>query len=137
MSRFAHIVGTEAMLAGELEYRRGNYDKAFEHLREAVNRDDALYPTLFTDSAGKVRIVLVGQDQAQWMLAPQEDETNRELLRYQIDRDSECYKQVFDPWIGTSEDLFRDNNPAGNVGDKNQKPGQSHAENCGKENYRH
>ena len=32
----------EAMLEGELEYRRENYDIAFEHLREAVARDDAL-----------------------------------------------------------------------------------------------
>lgn len=26
----------EAMLAGEIEYRKGNFDVAFEHLREAV-----------------------------------------------------------------------------------------------------
>lgn len=26
----------EAMLAGEIEYRKGNFDTAFEHLREAV-----------------------------------------------------------------------------------------------------
>jgi len=32
----------EAMLDGELEYRKGNYDAAFAHLREAVARDDAL-----------------------------------------------------------------------------------------------
>lgn len=31
-----------AMVAGEVEYRRGNFDAAFEHLREAVRRDDAL-----------------------------------------------------------------------------------------------
>lgn len=31
-----------AMVAGEVEYRRGNLDAAFEHLREAVRRDDAL-----------------------------------------------------------------------------------------------
>jgi tetratricopeptide (TPR) repeat protein len=30
------------MVAGELEFRRGNTDLAFEHLREAVKRDDAL-----------------------------------------------------------------------------------------------
>jgi tetratricopeptide (TPR) repeat protein len=30
------------MVAGEVEYRRGNFDAAFEHLREAVRRDDAL-----------------------------------------------------------------------------------------------
>lgn len=30
------------MVAGEVEYRRGNLDGAFEHLREAVRRDDAL-----------------------------------------------------------------------------------------------
>jgi tetratricopeptide (TPR) repeat protein len=30
------------MVAGEVEYRRGNFDVAFEHLREAVHRDDAL-----------------------------------------------------------------------------------------------
>lgn len=30
------------MVAGEVEYRRGNLDVAFEHLREAVRRDDAL-----------------------------------------------------------------------------------------------
>jgi len=32
----------EAMIAGEVEYRRGNHDAAFEHLREAVRRDDDL-----------------------------------------------------------------------------------------------
>jgi tetratricopeptide (TPR) repeat protein len=32
----------EAMLNGELEYRRGNYDAAFEHLRRSVELDDAL-----------------------------------------------------------------------------------------------
>lgn len=31
-----------AMLDGELEYRRGNYELAFTHLRLAVSRDDAL-----------------------------------------------------------------------------------------------
>ncbi|WYZ39605.1 hypothetical protein EsH8_III_001519 [Colletotrichum jinshuiense] len=31
-----------SMLAGELEYRKGNYEAAFEHLREAVRREDAL-----------------------------------------------------------------------------------------------
>lgn len=31
-----------AMLDGELEYRKGNYLKAFEHLRIAIERDDAL-----------------------------------------------------------------------------------------------
>ena len=30
------------MLNGELEYRRGNYDVAFDHLRKAVELDDAL-----------------------------------------------------------------------------------------------
>jgi tetratricopeptide (TPR) repeat protein len=30
------------MAQGELEYRRGNIDKAFDLLRDAVNRDDAL-----------------------------------------------------------------------------------------------
>ena len=32
----------EAMLEGELEYRRGNFDEAFAHLREAVHREDNL-----------------------------------------------------------------------------------------------
>lgn len=32
----------QAMLDGELEYRKGNYDAAFEHLRTAIARDDAL-----------------------------------------------------------------------------------------------
>jgi tetratricopeptide (TPR) repeat protein len=32
----------EAMIAGEIAYRRGEFDAAFEHLREAVRRDDAL-----------------------------------------------------------------------------------------------
>ncbi len=32
----------EEMLNGELEYRRGNYDKAFAHLRRSVELDDAL-----------------------------------------------------------------------------------------------
>ncbi|MEL6773265.1 MAG: tetratricopeptide repeat protein [Pseudomonadota bacterium] len=31
-----------AMLDGELEYRKGNYDEAFAHLRRAVSLDDAL-----------------------------------------------------------------------------------------------
>ena len=32
----------EEMLQGELEYRKGNYDKAFAHLRRSVELDDAL-----------------------------------------------------------------------------------------------
>ncbi len=32
----------EPMLAGEIEYRRGNHDEAFGHLRRAVERDDSL-----------------------------------------------------------------------------------------------
>jgi len=32
----------EAMLAGELEYRKGNYDAAFAHLRESIRLDDGL-----------------------------------------------------------------------------------------------
>jgi tetratricopeptide (TPR) repeat protein len=32
----------EAMLTGELEYRRGNHDVAFGHLRRAVELDDSL-----------------------------------------------------------------------------------------------
>ncbi len=32
----------EAMLNGELEYRRGNYDVAFDHLRRSVDLDDNL-----------------------------------------------------------------------------------------------
>jgi tetratricopeptide (TPR) repeat protein len=32
----------QAMLDGELEYRKGNYEVAFEHLRTAIERDDAL-----------------------------------------------------------------------------------------------
>src|SRR5262249_7144 len=32
----------EAMLNGELEYRKGNHDAAFAHLRESVALDDAL-----------------------------------------------------------------------------------------------
>lgn len=32
----------EMMLNGELEYHKGNYTVAFEHLRESVRRDDAL-----------------------------------------------------------------------------------------------
>lgn len=35
------LVGT-AMLDGELEYRRGNYTLAFQHLETAIARDDAL-----------------------------------------------------------------------------------------------
>ena len=30
------------MLAGEIEYRKGNYDRAFELLRDGVARDDSL-----------------------------------------------------------------------------------------------
>lgn len=36
------IAIAEAMLDGEIEYRKQNYDAAFEHLREAVRRDDSL-----------------------------------------------------------------------------------------------
>ena len=32
----------EAMLEGELEYRKGNYEQAFEHLRRSVQLDDEL-----------------------------------------------------------------------------------------------
>lgn len=38
-----NILGVaEEMIAGEIAYRRGEFDEAFEHLREAVRRDDAL-----------------------------------------------------------------------------------------------
>jgi tetratricopeptide (TPR) repeat protein len=38
-----HILGVaEAMIEGEIAYRQGKYAEAFEHLREAVRRDDAL-----------------------------------------------------------------------------------------------
>ncbi len=38
-----HILGVaKEMVAGEIAYRRGEFDDAFEHLREAVRRDDAL-----------------------------------------------------------------------------------------------
>ncbi len=33
----------EAMLAGEIAYRKGEFDAAFAHLQEAVRRDDALH----------------------------------------------------------------------------------------------
>ena len=40
------ILGVAAeMLNGEVEYHRGNYDVAFQHLRQAVVNDDALYYT--------------------------------------------------------------------------------------------
>lgn len=32
----------QAMLAGEIEYRRGNYDRAFKHLRKSIEHDDNL-----------------------------------------------------------------------------------------------
>lgn len=35
----------EAMLDGEVEYHRGNYEQAYAHLREAVHRDDNLFYT--------------------------------------------------------------------------------------------
>lgn len=42
-NRSLDILGVaEKMIAGEVEYRKGNFDDAFEHLREAVRRDDAL-----------------------------------------------------------------------------------------------
>ena len=34
-------IATE-MLYGELEYRKGNYDEAFAHLRKSIELDDAL-----------------------------------------------------------------------------------------------
>ncbi|WP_145062634.1 tetratricopeptide repeat protein [Adhaeretor mobilis] len=38
-----NILGVaEEMIAGEIAYRRGEFDVAFEHLREAIRRDDAL-----------------------------------------------------------------------------------------------
>jgi tetratricopeptide (TPR) repeat protein len=40
-SRTVLDIGRE-MLRGELEYRRGNFDRAFEHLRLAVSKDEAL-----------------------------------------------------------------------------------------------
>ncbi len=40
-SRTVLAIGRE-MLAGELEYRRGNFDAAFARLREAVKQDEAL-----------------------------------------------------------------------------------------------
>ncbi len=42
-NRSLDILGVaEAMIAGEINYRKGGFDRAFEHLREAVRRDDAL-----------------------------------------------------------------------------------------------
>lgn len=32
----------EQMMLGELEYHKGNYEKAFDHLRESIRRDDTL-----------------------------------------------------------------------------------------------
>ncbi len=32
----------ESMLAGEIEYRKANYDVAFQHLRDAIEKEDAL-----------------------------------------------------------------------------------------------
>ncbi|MGI9455202.1 MAG: tetratricopeptide repeat protein [Aeoliella sp.] len=38
-----HILGVaEAMVDGEIAYRKGDFELAFDHLREAVRRDDAL-----------------------------------------------------------------------------------------------
>ena len=38
-----NILGVaEAMIEGEIAYRRGEFDQAFEHLREAIRRDDGL-----------------------------------------------------------------------------------------------
>ena len=38
-----NILGVaEAMIEGEIAYRQGKFDEAFEHLREAVRRDDGL-----------------------------------------------------------------------------------------------
>ena len=38
-----NILGVaEEMIAGEIAYRRGEFEQAFEHLREAVRRDDGL-----------------------------------------------------------------------------------------------
>jgi tetratricopeptide (TPR) repeat protein len=44
LSNFAHdtLGVAEAMLDGEVEYHRGNYDEAYAHLRDAVRRDDNL-----------------------------------------------------------------------------------------------
>jgi tetratricopeptide (TPR) repeat protein len=36
------LVVADAMMRGEIAYRKGNFDEAFNHLREAVRRDDAL-----------------------------------------------------------------------------------------------
>jgi tetratricopeptide (TPR) repeat protein len=42
-NKCTHILSiAAAMLDGEIEYRAGNFDAAFSHLREAINRDDAL-----------------------------------------------------------------------------------------------
>ncbi|MBU2980586.1 hypothetical protein KO498_02050 [Lentibacter algarum] len=42
-NRAQHILAVgEAMLEGELAYHKGEYDTAFEHLRESVQRDDNL-----------------------------------------------------------------------------------------------
>jgi hypothetical protein len=43
----------EKMLDGELEYHRGNYDLGYEHLREAVRRDDNLSYTEPWAAAGR------------------------------------------------------------------------------------
>ena len=38
----AAVMRDRKMIAGEIAYREGNVESAFKHLREAVNRDDAL-----------------------------------------------------------------------------------------------
>ena len=48
-TRYMHVVScldqmgvAREMLAGEINYHAGNYDKAFDHLRAAVKKEDAL-----------------------------------------------------------------------------------------------
>ena len=41
-SAFLHGQVGEAMLAGELAYRQGKFDEGFQHLRMAVQLEDAL-----------------------------------------------------------------------------------------------
>lgn len=42
-NKCTHILTiASAMLDGEIDYRAGNFDDAFSHLRDAIKRDDAL-----------------------------------------------------------------------------------------------
>ena len=85
----------DAMLAGELEYRRGNFDEAFDHLRRSVEIDDNLYYT----------------EPWAWMQPPRHALGALLLEQGRVEEAAEVYRAD----LGIDETLVRSSQHPGNV----------------------